>query len=76
MWPTDCRGRRRPRLISIPSLFAWDKRGPVEDLRLHFDAVSSSDEEEKSFVQLQPGGMLLQQEARSWRTDANGGERK
>ena len=58
-------------------LFGKDERGPDDDLRLQFEAVSRFDEEEKRVVRSLLEGMILKHEARRWQnTSANGGERK
>jgi transcriptional regulator with XRE-family HTH domain len=57
-------------------LFGKDERGPDEDLRLQFEAVSRFDEEEKRVVQSLLEGMILKHEARRWQTVSNGRERK
>lgn len=57
-------------------LFGKDERGPDEDLRLQFEAVSRFDEEEKRVVRSLLEGMILKHEARRWQTVSNGGERK
>ena len=57
-------------------LFGKDERGPDEDLRLQFEAVSGFDEEEKHVVRSLLEGMILKHEARRWQTVSNGGERK
>ncbi len=57
-------------------LFGKDERGPGEDLRLQFEAVSGFDEEEKRVVRSLLEGMILKHEARRWQTVSSGGERK
>lgn len=57
-------------------LFGKDERGPDEDLRLQFEAVSGFDEEEKRVVRSLLEGMILKHEARRWQTVSNAGERK
>jgi transcriptional regulator with XRE-family HTH domain len=47
-------------------LFAKDERGPDEDLKLQFEAVSRFDPESKKVVQQVLDSMILQQEARRW----------
>lgn len=47
-------------------LFGKDQRGPDDDLRLQFEAVSSFDEEEKRVVRSLLEGMILKHEARRW----------
>lgn len=57
-------------------LFGKDERGPDEDFRLQFEAVSRFDEEEKRVVRSLLEAMILKHEARRWQTVSNGGERK
>jgi transcriptional regulator with XRE-family HTH domain len=57
-------------------LFGEEERGPDDDLRLQFEAVSRFDEEEKRVVRSLLEGMILKHEARRWQTVSNGGERK
>jgi transcriptional regulator with XRE-family HTH domain len=57
-------------------LFGKDERGPDEDLRLQFEAVSRFDEEEKRVVRSLLEGTILKHEARRWQTVSNGKERK
>ena len=47
-------------------LFAEDERGPSDDLKLQFEAVSKFDPESKKVVQQVLDSMILQQEARRW----------
>ena len=47
-------------------LFDEKERGPDEDLRLHFEAVSKLSEEEKDTIKELPEGMLLKHEAKRW----------
>jgi transcriptional regulator with XRE-family HTH domain len=49
-------------------LFAEDERGPSDDLKLQFEAVSRFDPEAKKVVQQVLASMILQQEARRWST--------
>ena len=49
-------------------LFAKDERGPDDDLKLQFEAVSKFDPESKKVVQQVLDSMILQQEARRWST--------
>ena len=49
-------------------LFAKDERGPSDDLKLQFEAVSKFDPEAKKVVQQVLASMILQQEARRWST--------
>jgi len=50
-------------------LFAKDERGPSDDLKLQFEAVSKFDPESKKVVQQVLDSMILQQEARRWSTE-------
>jgi transcriptional regulator with XRE-family HTH domain len=47
-------------------LFGKAERGPDEDLRLQFEAISRFDEEEKKVVKSVLEGLLLTHEARRW----------
>ena len=47
-------------------LFGKDSRGPSEDLKLQFEAVSEFDEEEKKFVRALLEGLILRHEAKRW----------
>ena len=57
-------------------LFGQDERGPDDDLRLQFEAVSRFDEDEKRVVRSLLEGMILKHEARRWQSVSNGTERK
>ena len=57
-------------------LFGNDERGPDEDLRLQFEAVTRFDDEEKRVVRSLLEGMILKHEARRWHTVSNVKERK
>src|SRR5580692_5581316 len=50
-------------------LFAEDERGPSDDLKLQFEAVSRFDPEAKKVVQQVLDSMILQQEARRWSSE-------
>lgn len=56
-------------------LFGKDERGPDDDLKLQFEAVSRFDPEEKQVVRSVLEGMILKHEARRWQNVSNG-ERK
>jgi transcriptional regulator with XRE-family HTH domain len=56
-------------------LFGKNERGPDEELRLLFEAVSQFDAEEKQVVRSLLEGMILKHEARRWSALTNG-ERK
>jgi hypothetical protein len=47
-------------------LFGADERGPDDDLKLQFEAVSKFDAEEKKVVRSLLEGMILKHEARRW----------
>lgn len=47
-------------------LFEKDERGPEEDLRLHFEAVSKLDAGEKAVIKELIEGMLLKHDAKRW----------
>ena len=47
-------------------LFGKDERGPDDELRLQFEAVSRFDPEEKHVVRSLLDGMILKHEARRW----------
>jgi transcriptional regulator with XRE-family HTH domain len=57
-------------------IFGKDERGPGDDLRLQFEAVSGFDEEERSVVRSLLEGMILKHEARRWQSLGGGAERK
>lgn len=58
-------------------LFGNDQRGPDDDLRLQFEAISRFDDEEKRVVRSLLEGMILKHEARRWQNAGpGGGERK
>ncbi|MBN1841509.1 MAG: helix-turn-helix transcriptional regulator [Deltaproteobacteria bacterium] len=47
-------------------LFGGEGRGPDEDLRFHFEAVSKLDPEEKAVIKELIEGMLLKHDAKRW----------
>jgi transcriptional regulator with XRE-family HTH domain len=51
-------------------LFGKDERGPDDDLRLQFEAVSRFDAEENRVVRSLLEGMILKHEARRWSSPA------
>ena len=51
-------------------LFGKTGRGPDEELRLQFEAISRFDEEEKKVVRSVLEGLLLTHEARRWSSNA------
>lgn len=50
-------------------LFGADERGPDDDLRLQFEAVSRFSTEEKKVVKSVLEGMILKHEARRWSSE-------
>jgi transcriptional regulator with XRE-family HTH domain len=56
-------------------LFGKNERGPDDELRLQFEAVSQFDAEEKQVVRSLLEGMILKHEARRW-SGVTSGERK
>ena len=54
------------RVSSDYLLFGKDERGPNDDLRLQFEAVSSFSSEEKKVVKSVLEGMILKHEAKRW----------
>lgn len=74
--------RRLATALSVSAdllLFGKNERGPDEDLRLQFEAVSRFDTDEKQVVRSLLEGMILKHEARRWSSvngEANNGERK
>jgi len=50
-------------------LFGKDERGPDDDLRLQFEAVSRFDPEEKKVIRSVLEGMILKHEARRWSSE-------
>ena len=47
-------------------LFEGNERGPDEDLRLHFEAVSKLDSQEKAVIKELIEGMLIKHDAKRW----------
>ena len=71
--------RKMATALSVASdqlLFGKDERGPDDDLRLQFEAISKFDEDEKSVVRSVLEGMILKHEARRGQTVLNAAERK
>ncbi|MGO9130068.1 MAG: helix-turn-helix domain-containing protein, partial [Bryobacteraceae bacterium] len=61
--------RRLATALSVSAdllLFGKDERGPDDDLRLQFEAVSRFGAEEKQVVRSLLEGMILKHEARRW----------
>ena len=56
-------------------LFGKDERGPDDDLRLQFEAVSRFDADEKQVIRSLLEGMILKHEARRWSSAGGNGER-
>jgi transcriptional regulator with XRE-family HTH domain len=50
-------------------LFGKDERGPDDELRLQFEAVSRFDPEEKKVIRSMLEGMILKHEARRWSSE-------
>lgn len=81
-------GSSQPTLAVIPKiatalqvsadvlLFGKDERGPDDELRLQFEAISRFDPDEKHVVRSLLEGMILKHEARRWQSPSNGGERR
>lgn len=60
-------------------LFGKDERGPDDDLRMQFEAVSRFDADEKQVIRSLLEGMILKHEAHRWSSvngGATNGERK
>lgn len=57
-------------------LFGKDERGPDDDLRMQFEAITRFDEDEKRVIRSLLEGMILKHEARRWQSLSTGGERK
>lgn len=73
--------RKLATALSVSSdrlLFGKDERGPDDDLRLQFEAISRFDEEEKRVVRSVLEGMILKHEVRRWQSASvsGNGERK
>jgi transcriptional regulator with XRE-family HTH domain len=71
--------RKLATALSVSSdqlLFGKDERGPDDDLRLQFEAISRFDEEEKRVVRSVLESMILKHEVRRWQSVSNGGESK
>jgi hypothetical protein len=47
-------------------IFGKDERGPDEDLRLQFEAVTKLDADEKAVIKELIEGMLLKHDAKRW----------
>ena len=53
-------------------LFEKDERGPDEELKLQFEAVSRLDPEEKKIIRSVIESMILRHEARRWSAEKGG----
>jgi hypothetical protein len=53
-------------------LFEKNERGPEEDLKLQFEAVSRLDPEEKKVIRSVIESIILRHEARRWSNQAEG----
>jgi hypothetical protein len=51
-------------------IFDENERGPDDDLRLHFEAVSKLTLEEKKTIKELLEGMLLKHEAKRWHNES------
>jgi transcriptional regulator with XRE-family HTH domain len=51
-------------------VFDKDERGPDDDLRLQFEAISRMTKEEKKIIKALLEGMILKHEARRWSASA------
>ena len=70
--------RKLATALSVTSdqlLFGKDERGPDDDLRLQFEAISRFDDDEKRVVRSVLEGMILKHEVRRWQSTSGGGER-
>ncbi len=52
--------------VNADNLLFEDERGPDDDLRYHFEAVSKLDQEEKKIVKEIIEGILLKHDAKRW----------
>jgi transcriptional regulator with XRE-family HTH domain len=59
------------RVSSDYLLFGKDERGPDDDLRLQFEAVSRFSSEEKKVVKSVLEGMILKHEAKRWSSSSS-----
>jgi hypothetical protein len=51
-------------------IFDKDERGPDEDLKLQFEAISRMSKDEKKIIKALLDGMILKHEAQRWSTPA------
>lgn len=66
--------RRLAQALRVSSdylLFGKDERGPDDDLRLQFEAVSRFSSEEKKVVKSLLEGMILKHEAKRWSSSSS-----
>jgi hypothetical protein len=49
-------------------LFEGDERGPDEELRIQFEAISGFDAQEKQIIREVLEGLILKHEAKRWAT--------
>jgi len=52
-------------------IFDKDERGPDEDLKLQFEAISRMSKDEKKIIKALLDGMILKHEAQRWSTPAS-----
>ncbi|CAB1064771.1 hypothetical protein D1BOALGB6SA_9568 [Olavius sp. associated proteobacterium Delta 1] len=52
--------------VSADNLLFDNNRGPADDLRYHFEAVSKLDPEEKTIIKELIEGILLKHDAKRW----------
>ncbi len=61
--------RKLARALSVSAdllIFDEDERGPEDDLKLQFEAISQFDPEEKKVVKALLEGLILKHEAKRW----------
>ncbi len=52
--------------VSADTLLIGDERGPDEDLRFHFEAISKLEPEEKTIIKELVEGILLKHDTKRW----------
>ncbi len=52
--------------VNADNLLFEEKRGPEDDLRYHFEAVSKLDQDEKKVIKELIEGILLKHDAKRW----------
>lgn len=57
---------RALRVSADALVFDPDERGPDDDFRLHFEALSQLDDEERNVIKSVLDGLLLKHEAKRW----------